>query len=132
MPQWEYGLGQNSHEVHTDETFKLDKEVFSQRGFTEDFPNLRGNVFDSDAVSKKAAYYGISGSLNEISVHTSKTLYSSWPTSGTFENPYFGKTRSECKSIILKYLRTLKNSKHSDDAEKARLDEIIAQLKKVK
>lgn len=131
--QWEAGLGSISHEVHTDETFKLSEKVFySRNGFKDDFYNLRGNVFDSGTRSKKAAYYGISGSLDEISIDTSEKLYGSWPTSGDFENPYYGKTRQECKATILKYLRTLKNSQYAEDTEKLKLDTIIMLLKKSK
>ena len=130
--QWEYGLGQASHEKYTSEKFVLSENVFSSRGFTETFP-VRADFFDKGTKSKMASFYGIYGSNNEISIDTSKKLSSTWPTCGDFENPYYGKTRKECKRVILTYLNNLKkfaltsNKANQDDVEK--LTKIIKLLK---
>ena len=132
--QWEYGLGQKA-EKRTEEVFKLSENMFLERGFTETFP-VRADFFDNGTKSKMASFYGISATLNEIAIDTSKKLSSTWPKSGDFDNPYYGKNRDECKRAILSYLNSLKkfaatsNKANQLDAEK--LAKVIKLLKEAK
>jgi hypothetical protein len=132
--QWEYGLGQKS-EKRTEEVFKLSEPVFLSRGFTETFP-VRADFFDKGTKSKKASFYGISASLDEIAIDTSRTLNSTWPTSGDFENPYHGKSREECKRAILSYLNSLKKfaatSNKANQADSEKIARVIKLLKEAK
>jgi len=133
--QWEYGLGQCSHENHTEEVFVLDEKVFSNRGLTETFP-VRADFFDKGTKSKMASFYGINASDNEISISTSKKLNSTWPVNGDFDNPYYGLNRDGCKKAIIKYLTNLKkfastsNKANQNDTEK--IANVIKLLKKAK
>lgn len=133
--QWEYGLGQRSHENRTEEVFVLDEKVFSSRGLTETFP-IRADFFDKGTKSKMASFYGIDASNNEISINTSKKLNSTWPVSGDFDNPYYELNRDDCKKAIIKYLTSLKkfastsSKANQNDAEK--IGDAIKLLKKAK
>ena len=106
--QWEYGLGQCSREKYTEERFSLSDFSFKD-SFRNDFIELRNGFFDKGTLSKRASYYGIFGSGNELIIDTSKHLDGTWPVGGQFDNPYYGKTRAECKKVLSKYLRDLRD-----------------------